>query len=375
MRKLDVGMSQLTFDAASVTSPSSQRSSSSIVQNQQPSMDKPFTTKKGLIVLGSSSYSKEELTVLKLTSVINQREYVPFLSVDLNERFAYPLPFTDRHGLLALSPKVSFRPNDSWHFSFPSLFLSLSFLLHSFTKRLSLFPSLSFFYNSHFTEHHNRRNDTHHSFVILFFFSRLLLLFSLFSFISTCQQKSRLKKWVRLDELHPNPKIFGHEIDCFSIKQTLVSDCSFMSSLMVSALYEKKFKKKLISNIIYPQNKAGDPVYNPCGKYMIKLHINGVRRKVCLLHFTSFLANVSLLTHPSLQVMSSLLRVILPNHQTIFNCLSAGDHWWLLPNWRSWIPSLFLFIQKWWILGIITGKIIHESYGWLWFSWIQFRML
>ena len=112
MRKLNVGMSQLTFDAASVTSPSSQRSSS-IVQNQQPSMDKPFTTKKGLIVLGSSSYSKEELTVLKLTSVINQREYVPFLSVDLNERFAYPLPFTDRHGLLALSPKVSFGPNDS----------------------------------------------------------------------------------------------------------------------------------------------------------------------------------------------------------------------------------------------------------------------
>lgn len=113
VRKLDVGMSRLTFNAASVASPSSQRSSSSIVQNQQPSMDKPFTTKKGLIVLGSSSYSKEELTVLKLTSVINQREYVPFLSVDLNERFAYPLPFTDKHGLLALSPKVSFGPNDS----------------------------------------------------------------------------------------------------------------------------------------------------------------------------------------------------------------------------------------------------------------------
>jgi hypothetical protein len=36
----------------------------------------------------------------------------------------------------------------------------------------------------------------------------------------------------------------------------------------------------LTQSIIYPQNKDGEPEYNPCGKYMVKLHLNGVPRKV-----------------------------------------------------------------------------------------------
>lgn len=155
--------------------------------------------KYNLQVSGSQSYGKEEIDVLRFTSFINRREYVPFLVVDLKEQFAYPLPYSDKDGKLILSPK----------------------------------------------------------------------------------QIKSFKKWVRPDEICPHPKMI-EVIDCYSIKQTVVSDCSFVASLAISAQYEKKFKKRLITSIIYPQTRNGDPVYNPCGKYMIKFHINGVPRKVII---------------------------------------------------------------------------------------------
>uniref|UniRef100_A0A915K6Q0 Calpain catalytic domain-containing protein n=1 Tax=Romanomermis culicivorax TaxID=13658 RepID=A0A915K6Q0_ROMCU len=148
-------------------------------------------------VCGSSKYSAEELEVIRITSVINGREYVPFMHVDLRERFAYPVSFSDKHGKLTLSDK----------------------------------------------------------------------------------QRQRFARWVRPEEIIDQPCII-HCVDSGSIKQTLISDCSFIASLAVSARYEIRFNKKLITNIIYPKHKNGDPAYNPCGKYMIKLHLNGISRKV-----------------------------------------------------------------------------------------------
>uniref|UniRef100_A0A8D3E1C6 Calpain 7 n=1 Tax=Scophthalmus maximus TaxID=52904 RepID=A0A8D3E1C6_SCOMX len=124
-------------------------------------------------------YTSEEIEVLRSTSTINGIAYVPFMSVDLKERFAFPVPLTDKTGKLALSPK----------------------------------------------------------------------------------QKAIFSRWVRPDEICNNPTMIM-SVSSFSIKQVRGQHPCVL--------------------IIYPQNRRGEPEYNPCGKYMVKLHINGVPRKVII---------------------------------------------------------------------------------------------
>ncbi|CAG9812881.1 unnamed protein product [Phaedon cochleariae] len=150
---------------------------------------------------GNDTYSDEEKEVLLFTSHINKRDYVPFMSIDLLEKFQYSMPFSDQAGFLTLAPK----------------------------------------------------------------------------------QKRDFYKFVRPEELCSDPCIvFGSVPNYLNIKQTVISDCSFVASLAVSASYEKSFGKKLVTAIIFPQSKDKQPLYNPFGKYMVKLHINGIARKVII---------------------------------------------------------------------------------------------
>lgn len=70
------------------------------------------------------------------------------------------------------------------------------------------------------------------------------------------KQQTHFSRWTRPDEIMSEPKMIM-ALSYFAIKQDLISDCSFVASLSVSVQYEKKFNKRLITSIIYPQNKQG----------------------------------------------------------------------------------------------------------------------
>jgi calpain-7 len=95
------------------------------------------------------------------------------------------------------------------------------------------------------------------------------------------QQKKHFYSWRRPHEIMKDPKIIS-TLNVENVTQNIVSDCSFVASLIVAAIFESKYQKKLISNLIFPQNISGEPIYNPSGKYAIKLFFNGIQRKVII---------------------------------------------------------------------------------------------
>lgn len=53
---------------------------------------------------------------------------------------------------------------------------------------------------------------------------------------------------MRPDEYTESPTVISC-VDSGTIKQTIVSDCSFIASLAVSARYENRFGKRLITKL------------------------------------------------------------------------------------------------------------------------------
>eukprot|EP00521_Asterionellopsis_glacialis_P007952 CAMPEP_0195287320 /NCGR_PEP_ID=MMETSP0707-20130614/4430_1 /TAXON_ID=33640 /ORGANISM="Asterionellopsis glacialis, Strain CCMP134" /LENGTH=938 /DNA_ID=CAMNT_0040347067 /DNA_START=96 /DNA_END=2912 /DNA_ORIENTATION=+ len=104
------------------------------------------------------------------------------------------------------------------------------------------------------------------------------------------KQQDRLYKWARPGEivkirssvggLQQSKPIMVKAITPYSIRQQFVQDCSFIASLCICSAFERRFQKRLVTSIIYPQNSNGQPVISPTGKYMVKLWLNGVARQV-----------------------------------------------------------------------------------------------
>ena len=84
-------------------------------------------------------------------------------------------------------------------------------------------------------------------------------------------------------QLYVDPVLIKWPLDPFAVCQHQVGDCTIVSSMISCANHEKRFKKPLISGILFPQ-KSGRPVFNPAGKYIVKLTFNGIPRKVVVDH-------------------------------------------------------------------------------------------
>ncbi|KAG0229724.1 calpain 7 [Mortierella sp. GBA43] len=97
----------------------------------------------------------------------------------------------------------------------------------------------------------------------------------------SAEQEKNFGAWKRASEIMDDPKMVWL-VSSSNIVQEVVTDCSFVASLCVSASYERRRKKHLIRACIYPKNKYGEPEYNPYGKYLVKLFFNGIPRRVVI---------------------------------------------------------------------------------------------
>jgi calpain-7 len=59
-------------------------------------------------------------------------------------------------------------------------------------------------------------------------------------------QLARFSHWSRPEEIFDSPSLMML-VSALSVKQTCISDCSFVASLTVCAQYERKFGKSLLS--------------------------------------------------------------------------------------------------------------------------------
>ncbi|CUG06322.1 calpain-like cysteine peptidase, putative [Bodo saltans] len=101
-------------------------------------------------------------------------------------------------------------------------------------------------------------------------------------FISLKQKSSGcvLARYPKIVSAPETLKVY-YEADPMNIKQTVVGDCSLVSSLIICTNFQKRFPQyNLISGVVFPQDENGAPMVSPKGKYCVKMLVNGITRMV-----------------------------------------------------------------------------------------------
>ncbi|KAG6611650.1 calpain-like protease [Phytophthora cinnamomi] len=148
----------------------------------------------------------------------------------------------------------------------------------------------------------------------------------------SAKQKKKEAAWMRPSDYaakcgHAPVMIARGGVNPLVVKQDIVTDCSFVASLCIAAAYEQRFQKRLITNIIFPADpRTKQPVYNPFGKYVVKLWANGVPRKV---------------------VIDDLLPVSSASGQLLSSCTTRKNELWASTCSLSQdgSPNVFLFLN------------------------------
>ncbi|KAF8422398.1 hypothetical protein EV426DRAFT_605567 [Tirmania nivea] len=89
-----------------------------------------------------------------------------------------------------------------------------------------------------------------------------------------------LDVWKRSSEVHERVSVVPE--NPLDLAQDAITDCSIVASMCAAVSREERGYSKIVSNIIYPQEKDGTPKLSGNGKYVVKLYFNGCHRKVTI---------------------------------------------------------------------------------------------